>query len=217
MFHILLVDDHPSVGQGSKWMIEQEEDMLVTVVSSGMDALEILERETYDVMLFDLFMPVMSGLELTKRVLLKIPDASILIYTGFDISPHFNLLVEAGVTGFVCKTASKEQLITGIRCALRGEAVISKQLLRQLRRSDARITESDRSSHVISIGEKEQEILLEVARGKSNKEVAQALLMSQRSVEYNLTRLFEKLGVRSRAEAVAEAKRTGLLPSEGLL
>jgi two-component system competent response regulator ComA len=217
MIHILLVDDHPSVGQGSKWMIEQEDDMLVTVVSSGVDALEVLEREKYDVMLFDLFMPVMSGLELTKRVLLKIPDASILIYTGFDISPHFNLLVEAGVTGFVSKTASKEQLITGIRCALRGEAVISKQLLRQLRRSDARITESDRSSHVISIGEKEQEILLEVARGKSNKEVAQALLMSQRSVEYNLTRLFEKLGVRSRAEAVAEAKRTGLLPSEGLL
>ncbi|HVJ50005.1 response regulator transcription factor, partial [Desulfitobacterium sp.] len=105
-------------------MIEQESDMKVTVVTSSTDALEVLKSRTFDVLMFDLNMPVINGLELTRRVVAINSDIPILIYTGYDISSYFNILIEARVSGFISKTASREQLVTAIRCALRGEAVI---------------------------------------------------------------------------------------------
>ena len=219
MIQILLVDDHPSVGEGTKSMIEQEDDIKVTVVTSSMEALEVLKSQTFDVLMFDLNMPVINGLELTRRVIATDSDTPIIIYTGYDISSHFNILVEASVSGFISKTASQEQLITAIRCALRGEAVIPVSLLHQLRRHDARVDASgnEESSKVISIDEKERAILQEVARGKGNREIADILLMSQRTVEYNLTRIFGKLNVHSRSEAIFEAKRLGLIPNEDFI
>ena len=219
MIQILLVDDHPSVGEGTKSMIEQEVDMNVTVITSSMEALEILKRETFDVLMFDLNMPVINGLELTRRVTAIDSDTPIIIYTGYDITSHFNILVEVRVSGFISKTASREQLITAIRCALRGEAVIPVSLLHQLRRNDARVVDlgDGESLKDVCIHEKEQAILQEVASGKSNREIADILLMSQRTVEYNLTRIFGKLNVHSRSEAIFEAKRLGLIPNEDFI
>ncbi|OXM14800.1 response regulator transcription factor [Paenibacillus herberti] len=213
MIRILLVDDHPSVGEGTKTMIEQDPEMNVTVLYSAMEALELVKTETFDVMLFDLNMPIISGLELTKRLMATGPEYRILIYTGYEISPNFNLLIESGVSGFVSKTASREQLLTSIRCVLRDEAVVPVSLLRQLRRRDIRLNQDreEKALEEVSINEREQEILQEVASGSSNKDIASKLLMSQRTVEYNLTRIFEKLGVRSRSEAIVEAKRLGIL------
>ncbi|WP_127533397.1 response regulator transcription factor [Paenibacillus kobensis] len=212
MLTVLLVDDHPSVGEGTKHMIEQDPDILVTIVFSGVEALEKLEEESYDVMLFDLNMPTISGLELTKRVTANNPDAIVLIYTGYDLASHYNMLLDAGVSGFISKAATREQLVTAIRCALRGEAVVPIALLKQLRRSEVRFQQTDgKVISEVSISEKEQLILREVATGGSNREIAARLFMSQRTVEYNLTRIFEKLGVRSRSEAIVEAKRLGLI------
>jgi len=216
VIQILLVDDHPSVGEGTKSMIEQEDDMKVTVVTSSLKALEVLKIQTFDVLMFDLNMPVINGLELTRRVIAIDSNTPIIIYTGYDITSHFNILVEVCVSGFISKTSSREQLITAIRCALRGEAVIPVSLLHQLRRNDAQVDDlgNRKSLDSISIHEKEQAILQEVARGKSNRDIADILLMSQRTVEYNLTRIFGKLNVRSRSEAIFEAKRLGLIPNE---
>jgi len=216
VIQILLVDDHPSVGEGTKSMIEQENDMKATIVTSSMEALAVLKSQSFDVLMFDLNMPVINGLELTRRVIAINPDTPILIYTGYDISSHFNILVEARVSGFISKTASREQLIIAIRCALRGEAVVPISLLHQLRRNDARaiVSANEVNLESISIDEKEQTILQEVARGKGNREIADTLLMSQRTVEYNLTRIFGKLNVRSRSGAIIEAKRFGLIPNE---
>ncbi|AOZ93434.1 response regulator [Paenibacillus crassostreae] len=215
MIRILLVDDHPSVGEGTKNMIEQDTDMQVTVILSGIEALEIVKTEKFDVMLFDLNMPGINGLELTKRMMNANPDSRVLIYTGYEISPHYNLLNDSGVSGFVNKTASREQLLNAIRCALRGEAVIPITLLRQLRRNEIRVNQSrdDKTIDEVSINEREQEILQEVSKGSSNKDIATKLIMSQRTVEYNLTRIFEKLNVRTRSEAIVEAKRLSLIHS----
>jgi len=215
VIQILLVDDHPSVGEGTRSMIEQEDDIKVTVVTSSMEALEVLKSQTFDVLMFDLNMPVINGLELTRRVIEIDSDTPIMIYTGYDIGAHFNILVEVHVSGFISKTASRDQLITAIRCALRGEAVIPVSLLRQLRRNDALVNASENEESVkgISIDNKEQSILTEIARGKGNREIADILLMSQRTVEYNLTKIFGKLNVRSRSEAIYEAKRLGLIPN----
>lgn len=214
MIRILLVDDHPSVGEGTKTMIEQDGEMKVTVALSALEALDKVHTEPFDIILCDLNMPGISGLELTKRLIQNDPDRKVIIYSGYEIGTHFNLLVESGVSGFISKTASREQLHNSIRCALRGEAVIPISLLKQLRRNEVAISRSELSIEDVSINEKEMTILHEVASGVSNKELAIMLHVSQRNVEYQLTKIFEKLNVRSRSEAIREAKRLGLISME---
>lgn len=214
MIRILLVDDHPSVGEGTKTMIEQDDEMKVTVALSALEALDKVHSEPFDIILCDLNMPGISGLELTKRLIQNDPERKVIIYSGYEIGTHFNLLIESGVSGFISKTASREQLHNSIRCALRGEAVIPISLLKQLRRNEVAISRSELSIEDVSINEKEMTILHEVAAGVSNKELASLLHVSQRNVEYQLTKIFEKLNVRSRSEAIREAKRLGLISME---
>lgn len=214
MISILLVDDHPSVGEGTKTMIEQDSEIRVTVALSALEALDKVQKASFDLILCDLNMPGISGLELSKRLIQIDPDRKIIIYSGYEIGSHFNLLIESGVSGFISKTASREQLQQSIRSAMRGEAVIPISLLKQLRRQEVPLTRSDKSIQEVSINEREMEILNEVAAGVSNKELAALLHVSQRNVEYQLTRIFEKLNVRSRSEAIREAKRIGLISME---
>ncbi|TCZ76367.1 response regulator transcription factor [Paenibacillus albiflavus] len=215
MIEILLVDDHPSVGEGTKNLIEKEADMKVTVIYSSEEALKLVSARQFDIMLFDLNMPNMNGLELTRKVKVINSDAIIVIYTGFDIAPNFNILVEAGVSGFISKASSRDQLIMAIRCALRGDAIIPSFLLRQLRRTEIFSTTNNKDQvEGVTISEKEHNILREAANGLNNRQIADMLFMSQRTVEYNLSRIFEKLRVRSRAEAIKEGKRLGLLDDE---
>lgn len=214
LIRILLVDDHPSVGEGTKTMIEQDPNMSVKVVLSAIEALEAVKEESFDIIMCDLNMPTISGLELTKRLTQDNPERKIIIYTGYEIGSNFNLLIESGASGFISKTVSREQLHNAIHCAMRDEATIPIALLKQLRRSEVKINRGTNAIEETSINEKEQAILQEVADGKSNREIASKLLMSQRTVEYNLTRIFEKLGVRSRSEAIVEAKRLGLVRME---
>lgn len=213
MIRILLVDDHPSVGEGTKTMIEQDGEMEVTVALSALEALEKVQNDSYDLILCDLNMPGINGLELTKRLIQFDPNRKVIIYSGYEIGSHFNLLVESGVSGFISKTASREQLHQSIRCALRGDAIIPISLLKQLRRNEVAISRSELSIQDVSINEKELTILHEVAAGVSNKELAASMHVSQRNVEYQLSRIFEKLNVRSRSEAIREAKRLGLISS----
>ena len=131
---ILLVDDHRSVVEGTKMLIESEPDMNVTIETDVYCVPDLVRLKKFDVMLFDLYMPNTNGADLTRKVLDYVPDAVILIYSGFDIAPHFNLLMESGVSGFIAKTSTREQLIQAIRCAARKEAIIPMQLLKQLRR-----------------------------------------------------------------------------------
>lgn len=212
---ILLVDDHRSVVEGTQMLIESEPGMKVTIETDVYCVPDLVRLKKFDVMLFDLYMPNTNGADLTRKVLEYVPDAVILIYSGFDIAPHFNLLMESGVSGFIAKTSTREQLIQAIRCAGRKEAVIPMQLLRQLRRQEIVVpgdTESDRAV----ITPEEEKLLRELAKGKSNKEISKTLMISQRSLEYSLTELFQKLHVGSRVEVVKKAKSLGILPTEDL-
>ncbi|ASF40089.1 DNA-binding response regulator [Halobacillus halophilus] len=213
MTRVLIVDDHPAVGAGTKAMLEQESDMKVDVIDHWDKVEDLLEQYLYDILLLDLYMPGMNGIELAKQIRKHYPDLTLLIYTGFDLSTHFNMLVEANINGFVSKTAASEQLVTAIRCALRDEVVIPLHLFKQLRRSEASVSQTNESQEGsgLSLNEKEQSILKEVASGFTNREIAQALHMSQRSVEYTLTGIFNKLNVRSRTEALFKAQELGLV------
>ncbi|MBB2482950.1 response regulator transcription factor [Bacillus sp. APMAM] len=212
---ILLVDDHRSVVEGTKMLIESESDMNVTIETDVYFVSDLVRLHHFDVILFDLYMPNINGADLAKQVLGLVPDAVILIYSGFDIAPHFNLLMESGVSGFISKTSTRDQLIQAIRSAARKEAIIPMQLLKQLRRQEI-VVQSDKSNESAIISNKEENLLRELAKGHSNKEISKTLIISQRSLEYSLTELFQKLGVNSRVEAIKKAKSLGILPAEDL-
>jgi two-component system, NarL family, competent response regulator ComA len=215
MVNILIVDDHLSIIEGTKMLLEQEPDFKITVENSSLNAMNLIKLNDYDVLLFDLYMPHLNGLELAKQALAYNPDLTVLIYTGFDIKPHFNLLVEAGVSGFLSKTSSRDELVTGIRSALRQQIVLPLSLVRELRRPGI-ISDGSNSNEKVVLTSNEEKILLELSKGKSTKEIASALAMSQRSLEYNLTTLYQKFGVRTRVDTLAKAKKLGLIPEEEL-
>lgn len=212
---ILLVDDHRSVVEGTKMLIESEPDMNVTVETDVFLVTDLVRLKKYDVILFDLYMPNMNGADLTRKVLEYAPDAVILIYSGFEIAPHFNLLMESGVSGFIAKTSTREQLIQAIRCAARKEAVVPMQLLKQLRRQEI-VVQGGTDQEMTTITGEEEKLLRELAKGKSNKEISKTLMISQRSLEYSLTELFQKLHASSRVELIKKAKSMGILPTEDL-
>ncbi|MDN3020231.1 response regulator transcription factor [Paenibacillus sp. BSR1-1] len=212
---ILLVDDHRSVVEGTKMLIEAEPDMNVTIETDVYLVSDLVRLKNFDVILFDLYMPNINGADLARKVLADAPDAIILIYSGFDIAPHFNLLMDSGVSGFISKTSTREQLVQAIRSAARKEAIIPMQLLKQLRRQEI-VVQGENTNEKTTIGKKEEKLLRELAKGHSNKEISKTLLISQRSLEYSLTELFQKLNVNSRVEAIKKAKSLGILPAEDL-
>ncbi|KAA9021602.1 response regulator transcription factor [Niallia endozanthoxylica] len=215
MINILIVDDHLSIIEGTKVLLEQEPDFQITVENSSLKAIDEIKLHDYDVLLFDLYMPHINGLELTKQALAYNSDLIILIYTGFDIKPHFNLLVEAGASGFLSKTSSREELVAGIRAALRQQVILPLALVRELRRPGI-ITSGKNEQEKVILTELEERILSELAKGKSTREISSTLAMSQRSLEYNLTSLYQKFGVRTRVDTVVKAKKLGLIPEEEL-
>jgi len=210
MVSILIVDDHRLVGEGTKSMLENERDFQVELATSGAEAERVIKQHTYDVYLLGWHMPDMSGMELSKRIYRKQPDAKIIMYAGYDITPFFNYLIESGVTGFVSKAATGEQLITAIRCALRDEAVIPVHLLRQLHICEVKAAIDN--DVLITLSQFEQDILIKVANGFNNREIAKEYHTSQRSIERHLSRIFTKLRVSSRIEAVEKAKTLGIIP-----
>ncbi|MGG1399055.1 response regulator transcription factor [Bacillus salipaludis] len=211
MIHILLVDDHPLMGEGTKLIIEQENDMKVQFEVSSLQALETVRTQSFDVMLFDSQMPELDGFELTKKVLAIDPNANILIYTDNEILPNMNLLIDSGAIGFISKTATKEQLIRAIRCAIEQEVIIPYTLLKEIYRGFETSLLSKPSNEGISFNEKEKKILTELVKGKTNKEIAQTMFIGQRTLEYNLTNLFQKLGVHTRIEAIVKVKDMGFI------
>ncbi|MBW7474293.1 response regulator transcription factor [Paenibacillus oenotherae] len=211
MIHILLVDDHPLVMEGTRMILELEGDMKVSLANSASKALEQVRAQSFDIMLFDLHIGDINGIDLAKQVLGITPHSTILIYTGFEFSNHFNLMIEAGISGFILKTTTSEQLVNTIRCALRGEVMLPLSLVKQLRRTTLQADAATGQQGAVAISNKEYEILQEIAKGRSNKDIAERVLMSQRSLEYCLTALFHKLKVKSRIEAAIKAKQLGFL------
>lgn len=207
---ILVIDDHPIVGEGTKKLLENENQFSVDLAISIKDYEERINEKNYDVYLIDLNMPEKNGLELTKELMQLKADAKILIFTSHSLTTHFNYLIDAGVAGFISKTYTREQLIRTIWLAVEGLAVIPIELLAQLRRVEKEVTlEEDKN---IKLTELEENILYYVAKGKSNEEIAIQFHMSKRNVERYLTKLFGKLGVQSRTEMIWKAKELNIIP-----
>lgn len=208
-YQILLVDDHKIVGEGTKRLLEEAGDLTVDYVSSGSAALEKMAGSDYDLFIVDLHMPVMNGIELTQSIKSEQSNARILIYTGYDTTAYFNKLVQLGAVGFISKNFSNDQLIYAVMCALNDLAVIPQEWLNTLKRDGQKVMVG--RGERVSLTEVEHDVLHYVEKGYSNDEIASEFHVSKRTVERYLTKIFQKLHVTSRADAIAEGKRLGIL------
>lgn len=209
MINVLIVDDHKAILTGTKMLLESH-NMNVTACHSGIEALEILSSKSFDVMVYDLKMPDMNGLELTKKTLEIYPDATIIILSGEDILENFDLLIKAGVSGIIDKSCSDYQLITGINMALDKMMLLPLELIRKLSLSINQAPQNDDTLEE-PLTEIELDILQQASAGRTNKEIAEKLQMVQRNVEYHLSHIYKKLKVTSRVHAIRKGVSLNLI------
>lgn len=215
MIRVMLVDDQAMVRVGFRMIIETEAD--VTVVgeaTDGREAVDMVDRCRPDVILMDVRMPRMDGLEATAIVTAR-PDAPrVLMLTTFDAEDYVYTALRSGASGFLLKDAPAEQLIEAIRVIHRGDAVLAPSVTRMLIAEVARRPTVDRSAAAPGIDEltdRELEVMRLLARGLSNAEIAEALFLGEATVKTHVGRVLAKLDVRDRVQAVVVAYESGLV------
>lgn len=212
MTTILLVDDHQMFLAGSRMILEKH-GFDVTTASSAAEAIERIDAKPYDMYLFDLNLPESSGYELVRHTTERHPGAIVIILTGELLSEHFDRLMDARVSGMLEKASTEHDLIVGIQLAQQGRMALPLPLVRQLRTKGRLAQEEQQPEAARSrrLTDNEVSVLRLARQGCKNKDIAAALFMSQRNVEYLLSNVFEKLQVSSRQEAAAKAAELGYL------
>ncbi|MFJ6154324.1 response regulator [Micromonospora profundi] len=205
MIRLLIVDDHPIVRGGLRDTFAGVED--IVVVGEAGDGAEGIERAKLlaaDVVLMDLRMPRMDGVAATAALRERAPSARVLILTTFDSESDVLPAIQAGAIGYLLKDALPDELMRAVRAAARGESVlapsVTQHLMGQVRRPSAG-----------TLTDREKQVLQLVANGHSNREAATALFIGEASIKTHLQHIYDKLGVRDRASAVAEGYRRRLL------
>jgi DNA-binding NarL/FixJ family response regulator len=220
ILRVLLVDDHPIVCEGLATIISLEDDMqVVGQANNGLEAIQLTAASRPDVILMDLQLPDMDGVEAIGRIRQLRPDARILILTIYHDEEHVLAGIKAGAHGYLIKDATPEQLLQAIRTVHRGEAVLGNAVtatvlstFRSLVQSDDAPTQVDDDGRLQELlTAREQEVLALLARGRSNQDIAEALVVSVRTVKAHVSNIMTKLSASNRTEAVAKARRRGLL------
>lgn len=201
------MDDHPIVLEGTKNLFKDNDDILVDTESDATSVIPKIKDKPYDIYLIDINMPLENGIHLARNIKAMQIDASIILYTGDDITDYYPLILERKIEGILAKTASKEQILRTVRAIANGEIVLPKNFLDFL---DNRFKIQDAKLD-IHLNEKEKKILRLIAEGHTNKAIAIELNIPQRTTERYLTQLFSLLNVDSRTEAVNLAERMNLL------
>jgi len=202
---LLIVDDHPVVRDGLRGIFAVEAG--VDVVGEAQDGAEAVTRARElqpDVVLMDLRMPVMGGVEAIGRLRQTVPRTRVLVLTTYDADHDVLPAVEAGATGYLLKDAPRDELVRAVRAAFRGEPVLSPSVAGRLMGRVRRPPEDE-------LSQRELEVLRLVAGGAGNREAAARLFVSEATIKTHLLHVYSKLGVRDRAAAVGEAYRRKLL------
>ncbi|MFU8647962.1 response regulator [Lysinibacillus sp. RSDA_15] len=202
MMNILIIDDHPVVLDGTKTLLQ---DLVNVQIETEQDSTAVIRRmdtEAFQLFLIDINMKPINGIQLAEMIKKKQPDALIILYTGYELSDYYELLIEKKIDGLLSKLATKEQVIQTIQAALRGEILLAADFLDFVQQR----SNLPNNRQEVLLSDKEQEILQLVAQGCTNKAIASAIGVTQRTVENYLSKLFVKLNVESRAEAVIVAK-----------
>jgi len=194
--------------------LEVEEDMkLVAEASDGEEAVKLASELKPNVVVMDIVMPKVNGIEATRKIKEVAPDTAILILTAYDDEEYVLGLLDAGAAGYLLKSARGRDLVGAIRAIRAGESVLHPNIIaRLLKRATVAPVKDNKAPGLLS--EREAEVLRLVALGMSNKEVAEELFLSQRTVKAHLTSVFNKLNVASRSEAIVKGLQWGLVTLE---
>lgn len=215
---VLVAEDHPITRQGICKLLEDEGNfMVIGEASDGEEAVQMVVDLQPDVVIMDVAMPKLNGIEATRQIKLLRPSTAVLILSAYDDDEYVFGLLEAGAAGYLLKTASGDELTRAIRAVHKGEPVldpmITRKVINRFRFPDKIRRAAKPSEH---LSDREIDIIKLAARGMTNKEIADKLHLSRRTVEGNLRSIFNKLGVGSRTEAVLHGLRKGWLTLEEL-
>lgn len=205
----LIVDDHPVTRDGLRTALELSDEVsIVGEASTGEEAVERVEQLTPDVVFMDVRMPGIGGIEATRKIRQASPDTRVILFTVDESRNAISEAIQAGVSGYLLKDASAEELVDAAKHAIEGKAVIHPQLTRAFIEE---VQLAEKRPDVAPLSRRETEILQKVAYGATTKEVARDLDISPHTVKTHLERIFEKLGANDRAQAVAIAIRGGIV------
>ena len=211
---IVLVDDQELVRAGFAMMVAAQVDMtLVGEASNGWEALSVLDEVAADVVVMDIRMPVMDGIEATRSLQSRAGPPRVLVLTTFDTDEDAFAALQAGASAFLLKNSPPQQLLEAIRIVAAGESVVAPRVTRKLLDRFAGKLSSESSVHkqLGGLTEREREVLELVAEGLSNREVAKRLFVSESTVKSHFGRVLMKLGLRDRVQAVVFAYETGIV------
>jgi DNA-binding NarL/FixJ family response regulator len=210
---VLVADDQSMVRAGFRMLLAGDEDIdVVAEASNGLEAVEKAARFEPTVVLMDIRMPELDGLEATRRILAADDSARVLILTTFDLDEYVYEALRAGASGFVLKDDPPEQLIAAIRTVAAGDALLSPTVTRRVIDRFTRIPRPTPPKELEELSERELEVFRLIARGLSNAEIGQELYISETTVKTHVTHILQKLNLRDRVQAVVLAYQTGLEP-----
>ncbi len=205
MIRVVVADDHPVVRQGVAALLDAEQDIeVIAEVGDGRAAVSAAVREHPDVVVMDLRMPEVDGVEATANVRDRCPGVAVLVLTTYDTDEAIVRAVEAGAAGYMLKDSPTEDLVDAVRRAAAGETVLAPPITKRL---------ADRRHSVSpdALTPREIDVVREVANGNTNAEIAERLYISEATVKTHLIHIYDKLGVSDRAAAVARAYERGVL------
>jgi DNA-binding NarL/FixJ family response regulator len=212
---VLVADDQSLVRSGFRMLLDGEEDMeIVAEAANGVEAVEKAARYEPTVVLMDIRMPELDGLEATRRILAADADAKVLVLTTFDLDEYVYAALRAGASGFVLKDEPPEQLLAAIRIIAAGEALLSPAVTKRVITKFTQLPSKAPPPEVEELTERELDVFRLIARGLSNSEIGQELFISDTTVKTHMTHLLQKLGLRDRVQAVVLAHETGLFGSQ---
>jgi DNA-binding NarL/FixJ family response regulator len=212
---VLVADDQSMVRAGFRMLLSGEQDIeVVAEASNGLEAVDKAARFHPSVVLMDIRMPELDGLEATRRILAADNTARILILTTFDLDEYIYEALEAGASGFVLKDDPPEQLIAAVRTVAAGDALLSPTITKRVIKQFTRISRRAPPKEIDELTAREREVFRLIAAGHSNTEIAQELYISDTTVKTHVTHIFQKLNLRDRAQAVVLVYQTGLFDGD---
>jgi len=208
---VLIADDHALFREGTHSLIDHEKDMeVVGEASDGEETVKLVKELHPHLVLMDIAMPRVNGIEATRQIKADNPVTAVLILTAYDNDQYIVALLEAGAAGYLLKNVSGSDLVNAIRSVHAGEAVLHPAIAQKV---FSRLGESGRQAkepaQATELSEREMEILKLAAKGMSNQDIAAQLFLSRRTVQAHLANIFRKIDVGSRTEAVLQALRKG--------
>ena len=208
---VLVVDDQSMVRAGFRMLLAGEKDIeVVAEATNGLEAVDKAARLHPTVVLMDIRMPELDGLQATRRILATDNSARILILTTFDLDEYVFEALRAGASGFVLKDDSPEQLIAAIRTVADGAALLSPTITRRVIQKFARMSRPAPPKQLDELSERERDVFRLMARGLSNAEIGNELYIGETTVKTHVTHILQKLDLRDRVQAVVLAYQTGL-------